>query len=81
MKQMPAAKTYRQIYEQAYGPIPPKMIVHHLNFDHNDNRPENFVLLTRNQHNVLHRLIKWLPKQVVGKIGKGLVEYGSNGLP
>jgi len=31
-------------------------VVHHINGDHNDNRPENRIILTRSEHAIIHQL-------------------------
>ncbi len=42
---------HRYIWEQAFGPIPKGIILHHLNGDKTDNRLENLCALHRNEHN------------------------------
>ena len=77
---MPAAKTYRQIYEQAYGPIPkdkrerPHQI-HHLNLKKTDNRLTNLIAIPRSWHIVWHRLIKNLPLETLFRLAEGLMDY------
>lgn len=45
---------HRLVWEEANGPIPEDMIVHHKNEDPADNRLENLELLTPEQHNSTH---------------------------
>ena len=66
--------TYRDVYEKAYGPIPKGKCIHHLNGQHTDNRIENLVPLSRGIHCWLHRLIKWIPKEILIKIAYGIIE-------
>lgn len=46
---------HRTVYEKYYGIIPKGMIVHHVNENRLDNRPENLKLLTRAVHCKLHK--------------------------
>lgn len=41
-----------------------KEIVHHINGDILDNRPENLMILLRGQHNLIHGLTKLTEQQV-----------------
>ena len=50
---------YRRIYEEHYGPIPVdengvKYDIHHINGNHNDNRPENLMAVTIQEHYNIH---------------------------
>jgi hypothetical protein len=45
---------HRVVWEQNYGPIPDGMLVHHLNGDPADNRPENLALVSRRRHYYIH---------------------------
>lgn len=45
----------RLAYEQAHGPIPPGMIVHHIDGDKANDDPANLTLLTRTEHMRLHK--------------------------
>ena len=50
-------KTYqahRRVWEQANGPIPEGLIVHHVNHDKRDNRLVNLALMTRAEHSAHH---------------------------
>ena len=45
---------HRLVWEQAYGSIPVKHIIHHLNGDKSDNRLENLECITQSEHMKLH---------------------------
>jgi len=52
---------HRRIYEQHYGPIPREpngrsYEIHHINGDHSDNRPENLIALSIQEHFYIHWL-------------------------
>lgn len=46
--------THRLVWEQANGPIPAGLVVHHINGDKRDNRLENLALMTPAAHSALH---------------------------
>lgn len=46
------------VWRQFNGEIPKGFDVHHINFNPNDNRPENLVLLSHSEHMKLHAKIK-----------------------
>lgn len=52
-----AFKLHRQVAEQMLGrPLKPGEIVHHINFDRRDNRPENLIVFDSNKsHIIFHR--------------------------
>ena len=49
-------KIHRVVFEACYGFCPPSdMVVHHINGDHHDNRPENLALMTVEEHRNMHK--------------------------
>lgn len=46
---------HRQVWQEAYGTIPPGHVVHHINGDKFDNRLANLQLMTHEAHTSLHR--------------------------
>jgi len=70
-----AKETYREVYEKHNGPIPKGKIIHHLNGQHNDDRPDNLIALSRGHHFLLHRLMKQLPLELLWRIGEGLLDF------
>lgn len=49
---------HQLVWRQFYGEIPKGFDVHHVNFNPNDNRPENLVLLSHPEHIKLHAKFK-----------------------
>jgi HNH endonuclease len=47
-------REHRKLWENAFGPIPDGMILHHKNHDKLDNRLENLELVTRQEHPKIH---------------------------
>ena len=45
---------HRRVWEDAHGPIPAGMFIHHVNGDKLDNRLENLELLSKKDHMQLH---------------------------
>jgi hypothetical protein len=45
---------HRLVAEEIHGPLGPDVVVHHVNGDPHDNRPENLEVLTHEQHSRLH---------------------------
>lgn len=46
---------YRALYEQVYGiTIPDGFDIHHIDFNHDNNNPNNLVMLPRELHKKLH---------------------------
>ena len=71
---------YTYVAEKKYGrTILPNEIVHHLDFDHNNNHPDNLVIVTRSKHNKLHwnlqRLAVEFYKQGIIKFDEEKMKY------
>ena len=49
---------YQLVWRQFYGEIPKGYVVHHVNFNPSDNRPENLVLLSHSEHAKLHANVR-----------------------
>lgn len=49
-----AGRKYRRIYEEHYGPIPKGYHVHHKDFNHNNDNPENLEALLPDDHAMKH---------------------------
>lgn len=49
---------HQLVWRQFYGEIPKGYAVHHVNFNPNDNRPENLVLLSHSEHAKLHNKLR-----------------------
>ncbi len=53
-------KEYQVIAEEMIGrPLREGEIVHHRNGDHEDNRPDNLLVVTEEEHNTLHGKYTW----------------------
>ena len=49
------ALTHKMIYEHFHGTLPEGWVVHHDNHNHFDNRPENLIGMTQEEHSKYHR--------------------------
>lgn len=54
------------------GDVPDNHCVHHINMDDQDNRLENFIALSRNQHHISHGTFNRLCKDLMDK---GFVKF------
>ena len=53
-------KGHRAIYQSHFGEIPPGFVVHHLNGDHEDNRPFNLIAVPKVLHGRYHSSVSEL---------------------
>ena len=47
--------THTRVYEYIYGPLPQGQVIHHINHNHFDNRPENLFAMEPAEHSRHHR--------------------------
>lgn len=66
---------YRKIYIEHNGPIKKNHIIHHCNLDHEDNRIENLISISRGFHFWFHRIVANLSKETLIKLGQGLIDF------
>jgi hypothetical protein len=48
-------KLHRRIYEDNFGPIPPRYVVHHIDHDRGNNSPDNLTLMSLSEHVSYHQ--------------------------
>ena len=66
---------YVEVYEAAFGLVPPGKCVHHCDSNHSNDIASNLVAISRGHHFILHRLMRQLPLDVLFKIGEGLINF------
>src|SRR2546422_3758190 len=54
-------REHRRRWEQAYGPIPRGLVVHHRNGDKLGNRPQKLELMTKSAHAQFHGVERKMP--------------------
>ena len=54
---------HRQVYRKHYGNIPIGWHVHHINYNHCDNRPENLIALPKLLHVRIHKVFSIPPER------------------
>ena len=45
-------------WESVNGPVKPGYVIHHINQNHDDNRIENLLMMTNEDHCVMHHIAK-----------------------
>jgi hypothetical protein len=63
---------HRKVWEDAYGPLPPDMHIHHVNHVIDDNRLSNLTALTAAEHNLIHNASARGKKGAAKRWGKKL---------
>lgn len=58
------------VYEAANGPVPKGLVVHHLNDDSLDDRPENLAALTRAEHALAHEVTLTAARHAIPSMSK-----------
>lgn len=56
---------HRYVWEQANGPIPKNMVVHHKDFNRGNWSLDNLEMLTRAEHMKLHKINRWNNDNIV----------------
>jgi hypothetical protein len=66
-------KLYRSLSRKTDGPIPHKFHVHHCDFNHENNHPDNLVQIPADLHAAIHRNPEYKPskKEIIERILPG----------
>ena len=69
---------HRAVWERVNGPIPDGYVIHHINGDGHDNRPENLMMLTKSQHQQLHADLRRIGEDTVDPTNPDVAKCRAN---
>jgi hypothetical protein len=55
--------SYRKIYESVFGKIPKNYVIHHIDFNKNNNTLENLSCIPKEIHIEYHQLVNWAKRE------------------
>jgi len=67
---VPKIYLHRNIWEKLHGPIPEGCVIHHVDFNPLNNKPDNLQCITRSEHNAIHDSAREPMQKVCSCCGK-----------